>query len=238
MRLLKNPYRELEKALGYRFRNRRLLRTALTHRSWRYEHDPAGEDNQRLEFLGDAVLNLIISARLYEAFPELTEGELTRRRCALTNGRTLARIGAQWNLGPFLLLGRGEQAGHGHTRPATLSDAVEAIVGAAYLDGGLKAVERLYQRWWAPLLEQSASDAVEENPKGALQEFCQRQWRVTPTYRVVEVTGPPHAQTFSVEVLVGEEVLGRGEGRNKRLAEAAAAREACRRLLPELPEKR
>jgi ribonuclease-3 len=214
MNLLRNPYRPLEKSLGYRFRKKKFLETALTHRSWRYEAPATVTvDNQRLEFLGDAALSLVASAHLYHAHTGHQEGDLTRHRSLLCNGKTLAEIGERIGLGP-----------------STLGDALEAVIGAAFLDGGLKAVEKIYKRWFTGLAAEADGSAVRDNPKGALQEYCQRRWKSGPEYRLVEVTGPGHARKFSVEVRLRDRVLATARGPSKREAESRAALKALQSL--------
>lgn len=227
---MSNPYRQLEKKLGYRFRRRRHLETALTHPSFCCEAPLTGlSDNQRLEFLGDAALGLVASAHLFEQFPVQQEGELTRRRSRLCNRKMLAEIAAKIGLGAFLRLGRGEEHSGGRARPSTLGDAMEAVLGAAYLDGGLKAVNKIFSRLFAPALAEPAADAS-DNPKGALQEYCQRVWKINPEYRLMAESGPAHARAFTVGVWVRGRRLAAANGPNKREAESRAALEALRKL--------
>ncbi|MBP7829710.1 MAG: ribonuclease III [Kiritimatiellae bacterium] len=231
MNLLRNPYRKLEKALGYRFRKKRHLEEALTHRSWRYEAPTSNTvDNQRLEFLGDSALSLVASTQLYHAHRDHQEGDLTRLRSVLCNGKTLAEIGERIGLGAFLRLGRGEEQSGGRARASTLGDALEAVLGAAYLDGGLKAVERIYKHLFTALASGKESAAAQDNPKGALQEYCQQRWKVGPVYRLLEVTGPGHARRFNVEVRIGDRVAAAAHGPSKREAESRAALKALQGL--------
>ncbi|MBU1692379.1 MAG: ribonuclease III [Verrucomicrobia bacterium] len=231
MNLLHNPYRLLEKSLGYRFRKKKFLEIALTHRSWRYEAPTSDMfDNQRLEFLGDAALSLVTSAHLYQTHSDQQEGDLTRRRSLLCNGKTLAQIGERIGLGSFLRLGRGEEQSGGRERPSTLGDALEAVIGAAYLDGGVKAVEKIYRRWFTGLALEADGSTFRDNPKGALQEYCQRRWKTGPEYRLLEVTGPGHERKFSVEVRLRDRVLATARGPSKREAESRAALKALQSL--------
>lgn len=227
---MRNPYQLLERHLGYRFRRRRYLETALTHRSFRFEAPEVQADNQRLEFLGDAVLGLVSAAHLFDRFPEAQEGELTRLRSRLTNSKTLADIAAVIELGPFLRLGRGEVQSGGHQRASTLSDALEAVIGAAYLDGGLRAVEKIYRKLFLPEISTATHDRWHDNPKGALQELCQRRWKTSPRYRIVREEGPAHSRSFVVEVLINGKPAGTGRGNNKREAQMDAARHAVQGL--------
>lgn len=224
--MIRNPYRPLEKKLGYRFSRRRHLETALTHRSFRFESSDVASDNQRLEFLGDAALGLLSGAYLFEKFPDFQEGDLTRVRSQLTNTKTLARIAASIDLGQYLRLGRGEQQSGGQHRSSNLSDCLEAVIGGAFVDGGLRAVKKIFQKLFAPEIEAAVKDIWGENPKGALQEMSQRRWKASPRYRTVKEEGPAHERVFTVEALINGQVVGTGLGPNKREAEMDAARQA------------
>lgn len=223
---MRNPYRQLERALGYGFRKRRLLETALTHRSFRYESADVTSDNQRLEFLGDAAIGLVTGAYLFENFPDYQEGDMTRVRSRLTNSKILARIGASIDIGAYLRLGRGEEQSGGRHRASNLTDATEAVLGAAYLDGGLKAVIRVFKKLFAQEMEAATSERQHDNPKGALQELCQRRWKTSPRYKTAREEGPAHSRVFTVEALIHGKVAGTGRGHNKQDAEMDAAREA------------
>ncbi len=227
--LLRRPHKALEKALGYRFRRPRLLEMALTHRSFRHERGDIGYDNQRLEFLGDAVLDFLAAEHLYEIYAESPEGELTNLRSLLTNTRKLGEVGLEIGLGDHLHLGRGEERNGGRTRVASLGDALEAIVGAAYLDGGVKAARRIVHHLL--LVPYAGTGSAEEmNPKGTLQEWLQSQGRPVPEYRLARTSGPAHHRTYHIDACCGDEVLGRGQGPNKREAEKMAAAHAMLRL--------
>ncbi len=222
---------DLQKALGIDFKNIDLLRQALVHSSYINEN-PAGISghNERLEFLGDAVLGLLAAEELYRAFPDLSEGELTRLRAALVRRDTLARVARSIDLGAFLFLGKGEESGGGRGKSTNLSGALEAVVAAVYLDAGLDAagdmVGRLFAAEWPKL---SGPEAVIDY-KSKLQELVQSRFQRTPAYRLESETGPHHDRTFTVEVTVNDGVLGRGSGRSKKLAETEAARAALERL--------
>lgn len=229
-----NPYRELEKELGYHFRDRERLEKAFLHRSFRFEKgEDAGADNQRLEFLGDAVLGLVAAAYLYERFPGEDEGVLTAARSRLTSGAALAGIAARMDLGARLKLGKGEELTGGRTRPSNLADMLEAILGAAFLDGGLKAADAIFRHLFVPQLVPGEAAEAEANPKGRLQQLCQQRWKVSPFYVILSEEGPRHARAFRVEVRAGEREMGQGTGASKRAAETAAAVDALRRLPPE-----
>ncbi len=225
-----NPYKPFEKQLGYRFRRRRHLEQALTHPSFRHETPDVEADNQRLEFLGDAVLNLVTAAWLYEHRPDDEEGRLTQIRSRVTSTEALGEIGSDIGVGGYLRLGRGELIAGGARRTGTLADAFEAVLGAAFVDGGLKAVQKIFKRLIVPRIEKLRLNYASDNPKGILQELCQRRWGQTPHYRKIAEQGPPHARIFVCEALAGERSLGIGEGPNRKLAEMRAAAEAVHRL--------
>ncbi len=211
---------------GLAFKKPWLLRRAITHRSYVNEHTAALEDNERLEFLGDAVLDFLVGLWLYHRFPESAEGNLTRLRSALVGNLQLADFSRQIGLGEMMLLGRGEDEGGGRTRSALLGSAFEALVGAIYLDGELPAV----QAFMAPLLEQAVEQILaahrDQDAKSRLQEWSQGQGLGAPEYRTVDSRGPDHAKVFTVEVLISGKVYGVGEGYSKQTAAKAAARQA------------
>ena len=230
-RLFHNPYRRLEKAIYYSFRKKSLLATALLHRSLRFERGGGLEDNQRLEFLGDAALSLVAGDYLFRNFPELREGEMTMLRSRLTSGKALASIGRNIQLGEWLQLGKGEQKSGGQSRPSNITDAFEAVIGAAYLDGGIRAVTRIFNKLFLSLMEGvDSADQLEDNPKGRLQEIVQRKWKTNPHYRVIKQSGPAHARTFFVDAEINGTVMGSGRGPCKRDAEQNAARNALAKL--------
>ncbi len=218
----------LEKVLGYAFRAKDMLAGAVVHRSAPNERPSAcPESNERLEFLGDAVLDLAIADALYRRFPGAAEGELTRYKAALVSELALADVAREIGLGAYLLLGRGEEETGGRDKPSILSDALEAVIGAVYLDGGPAAAEGLVLRLFADALA-----AVQETgaPRGdyktALQEWTQARGRGLPSYRMEAAEGPDHARRYTVVVALGGEPLATGEGRSKREAERVAARGA------------
>jgi len=228
----KNPYRPLEKRLGYTFRNKELLATALMHRSYRYESADIRNDNQRLEFLGDSALGLVASDYLFRLYPDIEEGPLTCLRSRLTSGKALARIGASIDLGTDIKLGKGEQASGGHRRDSNITDAMEAILGAAYLDGDLKAVHKIFKKLFVAQIEIHPDDNWGDNPKGHLQVLAQQRWKTNPAYRLVKQEGPPHARVFTVEVAIAGKISGAGQGSCKRDAQQSAARQALQNLPP------
>ncbi len=217
---------DLGRRLNYTFNDPALLRRAVTHRS------KGADNNERLEFLGDSVLNFIIAAELYERFPRLTEGELTRLRARLVKQETLARQARAVNLGECLELGGGELKSGGHDRDSILADALEAVFGAILTDGGNDAVRRVILALYRPLLVAVDAGAIDKDPKTQLQEFLQKRLAVTPVYTVLEVTGEAHQQNFLVECLVpGLDAPVQGRGASRRAAEQEAAAKALERLV-------
>jgi ribonuclease-3 len=216
---------QAERRLGVHFQECGLLLEALTHRSYIYETPAAGERyNERLEFLGDAILTFLSAESLFRSYPALSEGELTDARAALVKTPTLAGFARRLELGTFLRLGKGEERTGGRGRDPILAAAFEALLGAVYLDGGLEVA----RHFLLPLLEVEAKRVVSQrqfkDDKSLFQELAQAKLGLTPRYRVVKEEGPSHHRLFSVEVLLGEQVAGRGQGRNKQSAEQEAAR--------------
>jgi ribonuclease-3 len=213
--------------LGITFNDQSLLLRALTHRSFLNENPlTVLEDNQRLEFLGDAVLDFVAAAWLYQHFPEFQEGRLTSLRAALVCTPTLAKFARQIRLNTHLLLGKGEEESGGREREANLCDAFEALVGALYMDSGLPAVEKLIYPLLDAETEHVLSDNLDRDPKSHFQEWSQAERGITPHYRTMSATGPDHARTFTVAVYVGDEMYGKGQGSSKQAAARAAAESA------------
>jgi ribonuclease III len=220
----------LQDALGYQFRNPRLLAEALRHRSYVNEHPQTDiGDNERLEFLGDAVLNLVVSHVLMRQNPDLSEGDLSRARAHLVNESYLAQVARALHLGTCIHLGRGETQTGGHDKPSILSDALEAVLAAVYLDGGFEAVFAVIDRRLAFRLEAVETPAEIVDFKSRLQEHAQNQEKTVPSYRIVEESGPDHDKTFVVELCL-KKLKTIGTGRSKKAAEQAAAKEALKRL--------
>lgn len=221
----------LQEAIGYRFKNLKLLKEALTHPSLAHENDRSEEPhNQRLEFLGDAVLQLVLTDRLFRLHPDWPEGQLTQTRAHLANRHTLYRRAQAIQLGQYLRLGKGEERNGGRTRLSNLADAYEALLGAVYLDGGWRAARALIHRQFAQEWRQTKTASPRINPKGRLQEIVQAQGVSSPTYRVVQESGPDHEKQFEVVVEWQGREWGRGVGSSKKLAEAAAAAAALEQL--------
>lgn len=222
--------RKLAQRLNLQFADYLLLSRALTHRSYLNEHPEAIEDNERLEFLGDAVLDFLVGAWLYNRFPEMAEGALTRLRSALVRTEQLAEFALEINLGDAMRLGRGEAESGGRQRQALLCATFEAFVGALYLDQGVDAVTQFME----PLLESVADQILTSgrfrDPKSQLQEWTQARGLGAPVYITVAANGPDHAKVFDVEVVVNGDVQGRGTGNSKQAAAKAAARAAMKVL--------
>lgn len=207
--------------LGYQFENPGLLRQALTHRSHSTPH------NERLEFLGDGVLNCVIASLLYDRFPRLPEGDLSRLRASLVNQDTLSRLAVALDLGNELRLGEGELKSGGFRRPSILADALEALVGAIFLDGGFDRAADTIRTIYAPLLDALDPDRLGKDPKTLLQEYLQSKRLPLPQYNVVSVKGEAHDQQFQVECVIADlEIRAAGEGQSRRSAEQSAARRA------------
>ena len=215
---------EIEEKLGYRFRDRALLEEALTHRTYVNEAG-GGKDNQRLEFFGDAVLDFLLSDLLLVRFPASREGELTRIRSALVDEASLARIAVGLDLGLCLRLGRGEDKGGGREKRSLLADAFEALLAALYLDGGLEPARRVVLEQFSPLLA-SGEALAGRDFKTDLQERARLARGELPRYQLKQVSGPDHDRVFTVEIYLGEELMGEGVGRTKKEAEQDAARAA------------
>ena len=218
----------LERRLAYEFDQPELLRRAMCHRSWVAESSDANS-NERLEFLGDAVLGWVIADLVFHRFGDLAEGALTDLRKSVVNATALAEVAAELHIGEHLLLGRGEDVAGGREKVSILSDAMEAVIGAVYIDGGHDAAFALIERLFVQRLDSSAGSLDRLDYKSALQELLAQQGAPSPAYRV-RSRGPDHDKTFSAKVLVGKDVLGGGEGRSKKAAEQAAASAAFDQL--------
>ena len=215
----------LQQALGVSFNNLSLLEQALVHSSYVNEHPGfTGVSNERLEFLGDAVLDLVVAKRLFQGFPYLNEGEMTKVRSALVSRNSLARIAGTLSLGSHLSLGKGEEASGGRDKPANLASALEAVIAAVFLDQGSAVTKEFILRLLDKKLQEVVSRGIKTDYKSRLQELIQSRWQETPAYYLVEAVGPPHEQRFTIEVRGGDTVLGRGSGKSKKAAETEAAR--------------
>jgi ribonuclease III len=228
---LRDEFEDLEARLGYRFRDRGLLEQALTHRSRAAEDASGGVlDNESLEFLGDAVLGLVVAEALFRQYPGYDEGQKSKIKAAVVSTQSLARHAERIRLGDHLLLGRGEEKTGGRSKPALIADAYEALIAAIHLDGGLDAAAAFLQRELKDAIDAGSMQTIAQDFKSALQERLQASGRPLPDYRISGETGPDHRKIFSVEVVVDGHVLGTASGRTKKEAEQEAARLALARL--------
>ena len=217
----------LEEKLGYRFTNRAFLENALTHSSCANESRGKLQSNERLEFLGDSILGMVVADHLYRNHPDLPEGELTRTRSALVCEESLVEVAQALGLGEYLKLGKGEEAGGGRERPSIIADAVEAVLAAVYLDGGIGSARKLIQKF---ILDREAEKSASRDYKTALQELVQRESGQVLGYQLIGAEGPDHAKIFSVEVDLNGAPIGQGRGRSKKEAEQNAAKAAIEKL--------
>jgi len=222
---------ELQTSLGVSFNDLSLLEQALIHSSYLNENpDLVPASNERLEFLGDAVLALVVAEKFYQDFPQLSEGEMTRLRTSLVRRETLARVARAIRLGDYLYMGKGEDTSGGRRKPRNLAGALEAVIAAIFLDQGLPPTRKLILRLFGKELERTVNRGVEVDYKSQLQELLQARQQPAPCYQVVEAVGSAHDRWFTVEVKIGDTVLGRGSGRSKKMAETEAACSALQRL--------
>jgi ribonuclease-3 len=222
--------RRLQKNIDYRFHNTQLFTQALTHRSYLHQGKEEGEDNERLEFLGDSVIELAVSHILLIRFPHITEGGLSKTRAVLVKETTLASLARTVGLGETLLLGRGEEETGGREKDSILAGAIEALAAAVYLDGGYEEAFRVIEKLYTPLLEGMKGELLDPDFKTRLQEYTQKHLNSTPDYIVTDEEGPDHDKTFEVVISVGGKTYGMGRGRSKKEAEQRAAEEALRSL--------
>jgi ribonuclease-3 len=221
----KPGWEELQKLIGYAFRDPQLLLEALTHSSYAREASRPSRDNEQLEFLGDAVLNFVVSVRLADEFPQYEEGKLSRARARLVAAEHLASVAATLGLGQYLRLGRGEEKTGGRDKSRLLVDALEALIAAIYRDGGLRAAQRFIRNFILPEnLSAVANELFSVDYKSALQESLQARHLGPATYRVVAETGPEHRKTFTIEAVAAENLVARGTGPSKKIAEQQAAK--------------
>lgn len=221
----------LQKVISYNFSDPKVLIEAITHKSFANEnrelHLP---DNERLEFLGDAVLHLLISDHLIENYPNLPEGDLSKLRAAIVSEPSLFNIARGINLGNFLLLGRGEEQTEGKKKSSILANAMEAVIAAIYLDGGIEKARAFVIGCFEPKMKKAVEQRISHDYKTDLQEYCQGLNLSLPKYRVVKETGPDHQKTFEIDIIINNTAYGSGVGRTKKEAEQRAAEEALKRL--------
>jgi len=222
----------LEDALGYHFKDNGLLRQALQHSSYVNEQRELElEDNERLEFLGDAVLDLVITHILMGYFPQTREGDLSRMRATIVNESQLAEVAQGLNLGQHLLLGKGEALSHGQEKSSILADALEAVFAAVFLDGGYQAASEVIEKLFSGIVSQMGERLGEEDFKSPLQELVQVRFKTIPDYKVIAESGPDHDKTFEVRLSIGNRLTSQGVGKSKKAAEQAAAKVALEKLL-------
>jgi ribonuclease III len=224
-----------ERHTGIRFRELEFLNQAFTHRSFANELSETGENNERLEFLGDSVLGLVVSQYLYETLPDQPEGELARIKSFVVSEASLSEIARGLRVDNFILIGKGEEYSGGRSKKAILADCLEAIIGAYYLDSGFPPVERFVHAMLIPEINKVLENRHAKDYKTLLQEYVQKRMKTYPKYRVVQKTGPDHDKTFWIEVHIGERAFGAGKGKNKKEAEQEAARIAFEDM--QVPEK-
>jgi ribonuclease-3 len=222
---------ELERCLDYHFKDPALLQQGITHKSYLNEaRERFQKDNERFEFLGDAVLDLVISQDLLLNYPDTPEGELSKMKARIVSETALAKVARRLEIGRYLLLGRGEEITQGRTKPSLLANALEAILAAIYLDGGLDSARHVIQKIFKSEFEELLKTEAFTDYKTELQELCQRDYEILPTYTVLTESGPDHQKTFEVQISIKGDVYGRGIGRSKKEAEQQAAREALEKL--------
>ncbi len=225
------PLKILEENIGYVFKDKNLLKEALTHRSYLNENPKWGlPNNERLEFLGDAVLELSVTEELFKRFPDYQEGQMTGLRAALVNYVMLSSVAKDFGLENFILMSRGEAKDTGRARDVILANAIEALIGALYLDSAYKTVGKFVNKFVMERLDEVIKKGLFKDPKSALQEKIQEKTKAAPTYQVLSETGPDHAKIFEVGVYVGNKLLAKGSGPSKQEAEAEAARAALSSL--------
>ena len=227
-----HPLTDIQERIAHRFTNPDLLELALTHKSYANENRVPAH-NERLEFLGDAVLGFVISKHLMNTCPESTEGDLSRLRAAIVSEPALAAIAREIGLGSFLFLGRGEDQTGGRDKDSLLANCLEALIASIYLDAGIDAVEAFVLRFFGEVIKRSCAVRGAQDYKTELQELCQERIKQLPEYRVVSETGPDHQKQFKVELSLKGEVCGRGLGKSKKEAEQKAAKEALKRFAHE-----
>lgn len=227
----KKRLKEFEKKLGISFKRREILKSALMHKSYANENKyPHTDHNERLEYLGDAVLELAISHILYKLYPNSTEGELSKLRAAIVNEDQLASMARETKLGDYIYLGKGEDQTGGRDKPSLLSDAYEAVLGAVYLDRGFEKALKLVHKKFEVIVQKVGGSGFVSDYKTRLQEVAQAKFRTIPRYKMVREYGPDHSKTFEVQIFISGELMGTGTGQNKKAAEQDAAREALEKM--------
>ncbi len=230
---------DLENSLGYEFRKPELLAHALVHRSWLSGKEmPYWENNERLEFLGDSILNMLVTEYLYKTYPHLPEGDLSKMKSIVVSGQALTKIARSWNLGEYLRVGKGEARNGGRNRDSLLEDAFEAILGAIYLDSDIRQCRKFLERHIFPNIQEVVSEEDFINYKSALLEYMQARGLTPPDYELISETGPEHCKEFEMSLVFRGEEYGRGKGSSKKKAEQEVARKALERLKTEEASKK
>lgn len=230
---------DLENSLGYEFRKPELLAHALVHRSWLSGKEmPYWENNERLEFLGDSILNMLVTEYLYKTYPHLPEGDLSKMKSIVVSGQALTKIARSWNLGEYLRVGKGEARNGGRNRDSLLEDAFEAILGAIYLDSDIRQCRKFLERHIFPNIQEVVSEEDFINYKSALLEYMQARGLTPPDYELISETGPEHCKEFEMSLVFQGEEYGRGKGSSKKKAEQEVARKALERLKTEEASKK
>ena len=225
---------DLENSLGYEFRKPELLAHALVHRSWLSGKEmPYWENNERLEFLGDSILNMLVTEYLYKTYPHLPEGDLSKMKSIVVSGQALTKIARSWKLGEYLRVGKGEARNGGRNRDSLLEDAFEAILGAIYLDSDIRQCRKFLERHIFPNIQEVVSEEDFINYKSALLEYMQARGLTPPDYELISETGPEHCKEFEMSLVFRGEEYGRGKGSSKKKAEQEVARKALERLKTE-----
>jgi ribonuclease III len=229
--LKKSPFSEFEKQYGYKFKDKDLLKRSLTHRSYANEKGlPAKAHNERLEFLGDAVLELAVSEFLMSRFPHFSEGNLSKLRAAVVNAKQLAELAREYRIGDCLLLGHGEEQTMGREKPSLLADAYEAVLGAIYIDRGYRHAKKLVRLHYGRLFDNNSPESFYHDYKTELQEHVQSTFKSIPHYKIAGEEGPDHRKIFEVDILIKGDCYGKGVGHSKKAAEQKAAKQALSKL--------
>jgi ribonuclease-3 len=223
------PFTDIQQRIAFTFRNIGLLERALTHKSYANENR-IHDHNERMEFLGDAVLSLVVSEHLMKSCPDSTEGDLSRLRAAIVSEAALAAVSREIGLGEYILLGKGEDQTGGRNKDSLLADCLEALIASVYLDAGLESAEAFITRVFDAAIRKTCTSGRPLDYKTELQELCQERLKQLPEYRIVSETGPDHQKLFKIEVWIKGQFFGRGTGKSKKEAEQRSAREALERL--------
>jgi len=232
------PYQKIEKTIGIKFKNKALLKNAFIHRSYLNEHPKINlPSNERLEFLGDAVLELWVSQQIFHLFPDYPEGKLTNLRAQVVCTSSLAQVAKRLNLGQFLLLSKGEEKEGGRKNASLLANTVEALIGALFEDQGMNAAARFLKKHIGPQIKAAAAKPTFKDYKSLLQELVQRKKKITPEYRLIKSTGPDHQKKFTFGVFIKKKKIGEGRGHSKQEAQQKAAQKALKQIKSPVEKK-